>query len=350
MAHPKCDYKYEETSSTLSHDQKHFDEGICRKRIKDNKFIYYYIKNGKEIEKNDIERINKLKIPPAWENVWIAIDKENAIQAMGVDNKNRKQYRYHELHIQEAEEQKFLRLLEFIKSIPKLEKSMKKDETLGIYSKDRVIMTMLSIVKAVHMRVGKECYAQTNKSYGISSLKKIHAKIENGKVIFRFKGKSNKRLSYSIDDHDIILHLKMLMKLQGEKLFQYIDENENIRRVTDTDLNQYIQENMGKEFTCKDFRTYAANHYFIKSVLAETQKRLPKQKNIIKKNILNALKKTAYYLRHTKAISQKSYVMKFGVDMYMNNPSYFIERKNDDPNEVLLDLLKLYKKNILKIE
>lgn len=348
MAHPKCDYKLEETSSTLSHDQKHFDEGICRKRIKDNQFEYYYIKNGKKVQKCDIERIDNLRIPPAWENVWVAIDEENAIQAMGVDQKNRKQYRYHEAHIQEAEKQKFLRLFNFIKAIPKLEKEMVKDEKLGVYAKDRVIVTMLKIVKLVHMRVGKECYAQENKSYGVSSLKKVHSKIENGKILFRFKGKSNKRLSYSIVDHDIILHIKMLMKLEGEKLFQYIDENEKIRRVTDMDLNKYIQKNMGNELTVKDFRTYAANHYFVKSILQETQKRSPKLKKIINKNILNALKRTAYYLRHTKAISKKSYVMKFGVDMYTNKPEYFVERKNEDPNEVLLDLLKLYKKNILK--
>ena len=106
---------------------------------------------------------------------------------------------------------------------------------------------------------------------------------------------------------------------------------------------------MGKQFTCKDFRTYASNHYFIKSLLKETKKRIPKDTKTIKKNILNAFKKTAYYLKHTRAISKKSYVMNFSTTMYENNPEYFIRRKEHNPNNVLLDILKLYKKKILSI-
>ena len=151
-----------------------------------------------------------------------------------------------------------------------------------IYSKERVIVTMLYIVKAVHMRVGKECYAKCNKSYGISSLKKKHSSFKNERLVFKFKGKSNKRLYYSIKNKNIINHVKILLKLEGEKLFQYIDFKNKIRKVNDKDLNNYIQTNMGKNFTIKDFRTYASNHYFIKSLLSETKKRKPKNKKIIK--------------------------------------------------------------------
>jgi len=343
-----CDYEIDNESTRQSFDQKNFINGICRKKVKEE-FVYKYIKNNKEVTKKDIDRINKLRIPPAWINVWIANDPNETIQAIGIDNKGRKQYRYHEEHIKGAEKKKFLRLADFINSIPKLQKVILVDNKKDHYSKKAVISTMLKIVQAVHIRVGKECYAQANKSYGISSLKKTHAKIDNDKLTFNFKGKSNKRLTYTINDKHVIEHVKKLMKLQGEKLFQYIDDDDNIRRATDMDINKYIQKSMGPNFTCKDFRTYAANNYFIASILKETKNRLPKNNKTIKKNILLALKRTAYYLKHTKAISKKSYVMNFAIDLYQENPQFFIERINNDPDTVLIEIINLYKKKVLNI-
>jgi DNA topoisomerase I len=334
----------------MSYDERNYNNGISRKK-KGKKIVYYYIKNNKEVINNNVlKRIIKLRIPPAWKNVWISTNKNNNIQVVGTDNKGRKQYKYHEKHIKEAEKNKFIKLYDFIKSIPKLERTMSRHRrTKHVYSKESVIVTMLRVVKTVHMRVGKECYAKRNKSYGVSSLLKKHIKFNGNKIIFNFKGKSNKRLRYVINNKILKSHISILMKLKGDKLFQYIDYNETIRKVTDTDINQYIQRYMGPDFTCKDFRTYAANNYFIKSLLKETKKRLPKNDKVIKKNILTSLKHTAFYLKHTKAISKKSYVMNFTIEMYENDPEYFIERKYDHANTVLLDLIRLYKNKILNL-
>lgn len=337
-----------ELSRNPSFDEVNYEDGITRK-IKNGKFEYYYIKNGNTVSKKDQERIDKLKIPPAWTDVWISGDPTSDIQTTGIDTKGRKQYRYHEIHIEKAEQKKFLKMYDFILLIPKLEKVMDKHENLSPYSKDRVIVSMLTIIKKLHMRVGKEVYARENKSYGVSSLKKIHMQFEGDKIMFRFKGKSNKRLFYSIEDKTLKDHLKLLLKLEGDKLFQYIDENNKVRKVTDTDLNQYIQTYMGEQFSAKDFRTYAANHYFIKSLLEETKKRSPKSQKVIKKNILTALKRTAFYLRHTKAISKKSYVMNFAIDTYQTDPDYFVQRKNNDPTDVLIDIIGKYKQHILNL-
>ena len=334
----------------MSYDQKNYYNGISRKK-KGKKFLYYYIKNNKEVISNIVlKRIMKLRIPPAWKNVWISTNKNNNIQVVGTDSKGRKQYKYHEKHIQEAEKNKFIKLYDFIKSIPKLERTMSRHRrTKHVYSKESVIVSMLWIVKTVHMRVGKECYAKKNKSYGVSSLLKKHVKFDGNKIIFNFKGKSNKRLHYVINNKTLKSHISILMKLKGIKLFQYIDSNETIRKISDTDINQYIQRYMGPDFTCKDFRTYASNNYFIKALLKETRNRLPKNKKVIKKNILNSLKNTAFYLKHTKAISKKSYVMNFTIEMYENNPEYFTERKYDHPNTVLLELIRLYKNKVLNL-
>lgn len=333
---------YGGSKGELSYDEKHYDTGIIRVPVKSG-YAYYYVKNKTPASDTDLDRILKLKLPPGWNNVWISGDKKSDIQAVGIDSKNRKQYKYNEKHTIVAEKKKFLRLYDFIKAIPKLDRVLTRHSKLHVYDKRRVIVTMLRLVKELHMRVGKEQYAQKNKSYGISSLKKTHLKIDGDLIKFSFKGKSNQRLNYSLRDPVIKAHLQLLLKLNGEKLFQYIDENNAIRRITDLDLNQYIQAYMGDEFTVKDFRTYAANFYFVKTLLNETKK----HSNNIKKNIINAIKVSAKHLSHTRNISKKSYIMSYCIDLYTAHPEFFVSKKYDDPQDVLIDVLKTYKKNIL---
>ena len=337
----------------MSYDEKHFEKGITRKHVGE-KFVYYYINNGVEVTLKDMDRIAKLKIPPAWTNLWVSRDPNSTIQAIGQDAKGRKQYRYHQVHIKTAEREKFLRLYNFIKEMPKLDKALMQHDDLYIYDKNRVISLMLQMVKEYHMRVGKEIYARENKSYGISSLRKKHVTIEGNTIYLRFKGKSNQRLHYTITNEKFIKDIKMLMKLDGEKLFQYIMIDnlgrERIHNVNDKDLNQYIQHYMGSEFSIKDFRTYASNEIFLRALLNETKKRKPKNKKAIKKNIINSFKSTARQLKHTGAVAKKSYVMNFATELYCNKPEFFVKNKNENPTEFLLKLLKLYKEYILKDE
>lgn len=330
-------------------DEKFYETGISRKRI-DKKFIYYYITDAKPVTKKDQERIDKLGIPPNWEELWVSSDPNSAIQATGIDAKDRKQYRYHERHIQKAEQEKFLRMYEFVKDMPKLESAMKRHEKLDPYNFKKVIATMLIIVRDLHMRVGKEVYARENKSYGVSSLRKKHMKLEKGAIKFNFKGKSKKRLSYTYCKPDVYNHLKLLLSLSGDRLFQYIDpEDDKIKHVSDMDLNRYIQKYMGPDYTVKDFRTYAANFYFIKALLRATKQRSPKNEAVIKKNILNALKSTSFFLKHSRSISKKSYVLNFAIELYRKDSKYFINKQDESAEDVLLDVLKLYRKKILKI-
>lgn len=323
-----------------SYDEKHYNTGIIRVPIK-NGFVYYYVKSKTKVLKEDLIRINNLKLPPSWNNVWISGSKNTDIQAVGVDAKGRKQYKYHEKHIASAEKEKFLRLFDFIKSLPKLNRAINQHSKLQVYNKNKIIATMLELVKELHLRVGKEQYAKENKSYGVSSLKKSHVKISGDMIKFNFKGKSNQRLSYTLHDKDIAHHLQMLLKLAGDRLFQYIDEDNQIKNIYDLDINQYIQKYMGKDFSAKDFRTYASNYYFIKSLLNETKK----NSNNIKKNIINAIKSSAKHLSHTKNIAKKSYIMTHAIELYVKHPEFFIRNKYNDPLCVLVEILKNYKKN-----
>jgi DNA topoisomerase-1 len=319
---------------------------LDKKGVPKTKFKYYHIDNNKEVTSEELLRINKLGLAPAYVDVWVSSDPSSKIQATGMDAKGRKQYRYNQGHIAESHINKFLRLFKFIKSIHKLDQAMDTDIKGPLFSKNRTISTMLKIVQKLFMRVGKEIYAKTNKSYGITSMKKSHVTIKEKKVQFNFKAKSNKQVQYTLDDPELMSEIKLLMDLDGEKMFQYKSDSDNVLRATDVDLNQYIQEKMGKGFSVKDFRTYASNFYFVKSLLKETKNRNPVTKKIIKQNLNLAQENTAHYLRHTKSISKKSYTMSLIRDLYDSDPSYFIENKNKQPLTVLLDLLKQFKDNI----
>ena len=344
--------------------QKKKNKGIYRVKYEDKKdldkkgnpkikFNYFYIVDNRPVTEEEQLRINKLGLAPAYEDVWVSEDPKSKIQATGMDAKGRKQYRYGQSHISKATTDKFLRLYKFIKSIDKLNDAIEIDIKGPLFSKERAICIMLEIIQELNMRVGKECYAKTNKSYGITSMKKSHVKIINDnkdKLVakFNFKAKSNKQVQYTLDNPEIVKELALLMDLDGEKMFQYKSDSENILRVTDVDLNQYIQDKMGKEFTCKDFRTYAANYYFVKALLKETKKRNPVNQKIAKKNLSLAQENTAYYLRHTKSISKKSYTMDLIRDIYMNDSDFFIQNKNKKPLTILINLLKIFKEKLIK--
>lgn len=329
-----------------SYDIVHYNDGIARKK-EGKTFVYYYIDNNKPVSATDIKRINALKIPPAWIDVWVSRKATSSIQCVGTDIKNRKQYKYNEHHIKEAEEEKFISLISFIKDLPKLNKKLREHQKLDSYDKYKVISTIILLIQKLNLRIGKNVYSKgRNASFGASSLHKTHVKINGSHIYLNFMGKSKKRLSYSLVNQNISEHINMLLKLEGKKLFQYI-EDDKIKNIYDVDLNKYIQDFMG-DYTIKLFRTFGANFYFISSLLSETSKRLPKNDKAIQKNISNAIKITAHHLRHSKNISKKSYIMNFCINMYQNNPEFFVKRKNDDPNDVLMEVLLLYKKTISK--
>lgn len=314
---------------------------------KDNKkiFDYFYSKNNQKVSQKDLERIKKLKIPPNVDKVWISENADDKIQAKWTDDKERVQYKYHDIHIEQSTKQKFHKLYDFIHKIQHFENKIKKHLTLDKFNKKRTLALMFQIVQELNIRVGKETYAQQNKSYGISSVKKKHFKFLSDRVIIKFKAKSNQRVSYTIKDKKIIEQLQILNNLEGIKMFQYINDMGKVMKVSDQDMNKYLQSHMGPQFTVKDFRTFGSNYYFIKSLLDETNKRLPKNNKIIKKNLLNAFKSTAFYLRHTKSISKKSYVNAIITEIYQTEPQFFIDRKNNDPIDVLVEILEIYKKH-----
>lgn len=322
--------------------------GFYRKEfIVDGKpvFRYYRLKDDSEVKGAELERVHKLGLAPAYKDVWVSDDPDSRIQGTGIDSKGRKQYRYHPDHVQSASVNKFLRLYKFIKAIPKLDAQMAKHAALPISDKNKVMALMLTLVKELNLRVGKEKYAKENKSYGVTSLKKSHVKVESDDTTkLGFKAKSGKHVQYTLKSAAVAHDLQQLLATPGtDKLFVYTSATGNTVRVSDTDLNQYIQQHMGAGFTVKDFRTYAANFFFVKALLKETRARDPGTPKQIKANLQKAQESTAFYLRHTRAISKKSYTMDLIREMYTSDPGYFVRSKSKAPLSVLLDILKVFK-------
>lgn len=300
------------------------------RKSKGKQWVYYY--NNKLITNpKKLERIRKLCIPPMWINVEINSNPSDKVQAMGIDKKGRKQYIYHDTWIKNSSDQKYLRMAQFIKAIPKLLKKLQQDYRLDDDNKLKILAIMVKIIKMIHIRIGSDIYAKENKSYGLTTLEKRHVIIENDNLcIFKFKGKSGIDHKLSLRDKMIKDTLKYLLKIKGNYLFQY-KQNNIIYKISSKCVNNYINSIMGKNFTAKDFRTYGANYNFLKYLMKCD---LGKSKKDHQYNIKKALHFSSKKLGNTETICKKSYVMKFLIDKYYENPEEFhnIKKKSNENN------------------
>ena len=268
------------------------DPGVFKKY---NKF--FYNKTKKEVtDRKVIERILQLKVPPAWENVWYASNKKSHIQVYGTDAGSKKQYILSDEWINNAKCEKYNRMKRFIRNLSSFKNKIKlKSSNINKIS---LIHLLFNLLIDTHIRVGNEIYAENNKTYGLTTLRQKHLKIINGKYFFDFVGKSKIKHIIAIPSEYNSFLLKLITDNKNGLLFQY---NKNV--ISSEELNIYLKENMGKEYTCKDFRTYSANILFIKSFLKKSKMGIKP-----KKTILESIDESAKLLGHTRNISKKSYI------------------------------------------
>jgi DNA topoisomerase-1 len=271
------------------------DKGV----FKDNNKFYYF-KNNKEVtHENTLERIKKIYTPPAWKSVWYASNKNCHIQAHGIDSSGKKQYIFSESWVNNSKYEKYNRMKRFMKDIIKFKRKIKLKEN-KLISKEILIHLLFNLLIDTHIRVGNEIYAETNGSYGLTTLRQKHLIINGTNFTFSFIGKSNIK-------HDIDIptkynyYLRYFKKNNGNGPLFFYDDKKKV--IHSEELNNYLKENMGSEYTCKDFRTYSANILFIKAFL-KNAKGNKKSKKIILKSIDNV----AEQLGHTRNISRKSYI------------------------------------------
>lgn len=315
--------------------------GIQRKRA--GKHFSYVGRDGKPIrDEEQLKRIRSLGIPPAWKNVWICPNPRGHIQATGRDAKGRKQYRYHSKWREIRDETKYDRMMAFGKALPLIRERVEHDLKLSGLPREKVLATVVRLLDTTSIRIGNEEYARENGSFGLTTMRDTHVDVEGAKVEFRFRGKSGKDHTIDVKDRQLARIIKKFQALPGHELFQYFNEHDELHTIESDDVNTYLQQITGQEFTAKDFRTWAgtvtATCAFQDLGPCETQTQA-------KKNVVHAIETASKHLGNTPTICRKSYIHPEIIDAYLNG-SLFKALKRDDEEAVVEALHGLHPEEI----
>jgi DNA topoisomerase-1 len=288
--------------------------GISRRK-KGAKFEYFDAGAKKVTDADTILRIRALAIPPAWTDVWICPHSNGHIQAVGRDARQRKQYRYHAKWREVRDETKYGRMMDFAKALPHLRAATAKHLKLRGLPREKVLAAVVRIMEKTLIRVGNDEYAKANESFGLTTLRDKHAKIRGSKVVFDFKGKSGIKHEIDFEDKRLADIVQKCQDLPGYELFQYLDENGQVKDVGSTDVNDYIREITGQDFTAKDFRTWAGT---VLAARALQEIEAFDSKAAAKRNIKRAIETVAKKLGNTVTVCRKCYVHPAVVDSYLD--------------------------------
>jgi DNA topoisomerase I len=280
------------------------------------KHFDYFNTDGKSIRDDQRRlRIKRLAIPPAWTDVWICPSPNGHIQATGRDARGRKQYRYHERWREVRDENKFDRLAQFAKALRKIRRRIAQDLKLPGLPRRKVLATIVRLLERTFIRIGNEEYARENKSFGLTTLKNRHVTVNGVQVHFRFRGKSGRHHEVDVADRRVAKVIAKCQDLPGQDLFQYFDENGEVQNVTSQDVNEYLRQIAGEDFTAKDFRTWGGTVLAAIALSAQHEFETKKQ---AKSNIKTAMCAVAELLANTPAICRKCYVHPVIVEAYLN--------------------------------
>ena len=291
--------------------------GFSRQR-KGEEFEYFDAKGKPIRDEQRLLRIKRLAIPPAWRDVWICPSPNGHIQATGRDDRRRKQYRYHERWREIRDENKYDRLISFGKALPKIRRRVKKDLALSGLPREKVLATIVQLLERSLIRVGNEEYARENKSFGLTTMQDRHVDVKGSKLRFRFRGKSGRQHEVDVTDRRVAKIVLKLQDLPGQDLFQYLDDEGDPHNITSQDVNEYLREITGEDFTAKDFRTWAGTVLAAIALSAAGEFETKKQ---AKANIKNAIEAVAKILGNTSAICRQSYIHPIVLETYLNGNS-----------------------------
>ncbi|GAB3703613.1 hypothetical protein GCM10027592_33880 [Spirosoma flavus] len=329
--------------------------GIRRQRNGDT-FSYLDPKGNKVHDDEILARIRSLALPPAWQNVWISPKSNSHLQATGIDDRSRKQYRYHPKWNAIRSETKFFRMAAFGKALPLLRERIHKDLNQKSLSREKVIAIALSVMEQTLIRIGNAAYEKDYGSYGLTTLKNRHVHLNGTELRFSFKGKKG---IY----HDIALHDRRLSKLvkacrdiPGKELFQYIDADGTRHPIDSGMVNDYLRETMGDDFSAKDFRTWAGTVNALRLLVELEPCNSEKE---LKKNVNTVLDQVASQLGNTRTVCRKHYVHPQILESYeCQDLNPYIQRSSrfrktsphglDGVEKLLLTFLKDHVKDVVK--
>lgn len=259
-------------------------------------------------DRAELERIARLAIPPAYQDVWICPNPRAHLQATGRDARGRKQYRYHPQWRLVRDAQKFERMPAFAEALPQLRRRVKRDLALAGMPREKVLAIVVSLLDATRLRIGNAAYARDNDSYGLTTLRNRHVRfISDGKLVLRFAGKGGAEHEIAVDDKRLARLLRHCHQLPGQRLFQYLDDSGEARPIDSDQVNAYLKESMGDDFTAKDFRTWNAT---LRAIQIMRSTPLPERtgERALTACIVEAVRRVAMELRNTPAVCRKSYI------------------------------------------
>ncbi len=272
--------------------------------------------DGATIRDADVRaRIAALAIPPAWTDVWICPWPNGHLQATGRDARGRKQYRYHARWRKRRGADNFERMLDFAGALPRIRRRCRQDLASKRLSRDKVLATVVRLLELSLIRVGNEEYARVNRSFGLTTMRGRHARIEGSSVRFRFRGKAGAMHEVDVRDRRLASIVRRCQELPGQALFAYVDDDGEVRDVTSDDVNDYLREASGGDFTAKDFRTWAGTLLAYRA-LRSLQ---PEQHGpAARRNVVEAMRRTAARLGNTPAVARGSYVHPAVLEAYLD--------------------------------
>lgn len=286
------------------------------RRTKHGSTFRYHGPDGRRITSaEELKRIRALVIPPAWTDVWISPDPLGHLQATGRDARGRKQYRYHPKWRVVRDETKYDRMIGFAQALPRIRERAHRDTRRRGMSREKVLATVVRLLEKTLIRVGNDEYAKQNRSFGLTTLRDGHVNVRGTKVKFTFRGKSGIEHAVDLDDPHLASIVRACRDIPGYDLFQYIDEEGDRQAVGSADVNAYLKEVSGEDYTSKDFRTWAGTVHAAEFLRAcgpctsQTES---------KRNLVRAVESVAKRLGNTKAVSRKCYIHPTIFDAYVD--------------------------------
>ena len=276
----------------------------------------YVDADGKTLrDSRELTRIRSLVIPPAWIDVWICANPSGHLQATGRDARGRKQYRYHPRWREVRDEAKYDRLPSFAATLPQLRRRVARDLAETSLSFNKVVAAVVQLLEKTLIRVGNEEYARSNRSFGLTTLETAHARISGSTVRFRFRGKSGKFHDITLSDGRLARIVRRCQDLPGRHLFQYLDEDGTVHDVGSADVNDYLRDATGQDFTAKDFRTWAGTVLAAQALYAMAA---ASSMTAAKQNVVAAIDEVAAALGNTRSVGRKCYVHPMVVERYID--------------------------------
>lgn len=306
-------------------------KGYFRKRKGDG--FYYLDENEKTVKDKDVlERIKKLVIPPAWEDVWVSPYENGHLQVTGIDKLGRKQYRYHPDWNKIRNQSKFYRLRNFAKALPSIRKQVEKDLDRKGLPYEKVVALVVKLIEDTNIRIGNDAYKKLYGSFGLTTLRDKHVKFEKSRVRFEFVGKKGIKHSISLESRRLANLVKKCKEIPGQELFQYYDDDGNHCTIGSSDVNNYLKGITGQDFTAKDFRAWSGS---VTALQCFRDIGPCETKTEEKKKVVEVIDCVAHKLGNTRSVCRKYYVHPTVIAAYENgNIGNYNIRKNIKNNQL----------------